>query len=189
MASLVTADGSVIGDTLQRDVRKWKARGSEHEAPEERQIDATRHLQKRVEIGDRGEAAKSTSKTSATTSMVRLRGRCLRGERLIGYARHGQWKTITFVAGLAASRDGRPLRVRRGHQWTDVSRLRKAMSRSHTQAQRYRDHGQSSGTQDRRCRGGDRSGGRDAALSSAVLARPQSDRAGFQQSEGPCVQS
>src|SRR5262252_10822478 len=57
--------------------------------------------------------------TCTTTSMVRLRGRCLRGERLIGYARHGQWKTITFVAGLAASRDGRPLRVRRGHQWTD----------------------------------------------------------------------
>jgi transposase len=38
--------------------------------------------------------------TCTTTSMVRLRGRCLRGERLIGYARHGQWKTITFVAGL-----------------------------------------------------------------------------------------
>jgi hypothetical protein len=32
--------------------------------------------------------------------MVRLRGRCLRGERLIGYAPHGHWKTITFVAGL-----------------------------------------------------------------------------------------
>jgi hypothetical protein len=57
--------------------------------------------------------------TCATTSMVRLRGRCLRGERLIGYARHGQWKTITFVAGLRHP-DGRPLRVRRGHQWTDV---------------------------------------------------------------------
>src|SRR5262249_21904572 len=38
--------------------------------------------------------------TCTTTSMVRLRGRCLRGERLIGYARHGQWRTITFVAGL-----------------------------------------------------------------------------------------
>ena len=32
--------------------------------------------------------------------MVRLRGRCPRGERLIGYAPHGHWKTITFVAGL-----------------------------------------------------------------------------------------
>jgi hypothetical protein len=38
--------------------------------------------------------------TCTTTSRVRLRGRCLRGERLIGHARHGQWKTITFVAGL-----------------------------------------------------------------------------------------
>jgi transposase len=38
--------------------------------------------------------------TCTTTSMVRLRGRCPRGERLIGYAPHGHWKTITFVAGL-----------------------------------------------------------------------------------------
>ena len=38
--------------------------------------------------------------TCTTTSMVRLRGRCLRGERLVGYAPHGHWKTITFVAGL-----------------------------------------------------------------------------------------
>ena len=42
--------------------------------------------------------------TCTTTSMVRLRGRCLRGERLIGYARHGQWRTITFVAGLRFAR-------------------------------------------------------------------------------------
>jgi len=38
--------------------------------------------------------------TAATTKMVRLRGRCLRGTRLIGHAPHGHWKTITFVAGL-----------------------------------------------------------------------------------------
>src|SRR5256886_7015703 len=38
--------------------------------------------------------------TCTTTSMVRLRGRCLHGERLVGYAPHGHWKTITFVAGL-----------------------------------------------------------------------------------------
>jgi len=38
--------------------------------------------------------------TCTTTSMVRLRGRCPRSERLIGYAPHGHWKTITFVAGL-----------------------------------------------------------------------------------------
>jgi transposase len=38
--------------------------------------------------------------TAATTKMVRLRGRCPRGKRLIGHAPHGHWKTITFVAGL-----------------------------------------------------------------------------------------
>jgi transposase len=38
--------------------------------------------------------------TAATTKMVRLRGRCARGTRLIGHAPHGHWKTITFVAGL-----------------------------------------------------------------------------------------
>src|SRR5215472_155967 len=38
--------------------------------------------------------------TSTTTAMVRLRGRSPRGKRLIGYAPHGHWKTITFVAGL-----------------------------------------------------------------------------------------
>jgi transposase len=38
--------------------------------------------------------------TWTNTSMVRLRGRCPRGERLIGYAPQGHWKTITFVAGL-----------------------------------------------------------------------------------------
>ena len=32
--------------------------------------------------------------------MVRLRGRCPRGVRLIDYVPHGHWKTITFVAGL-----------------------------------------------------------------------------------------
>jgi transposase len=37
---------------------------------------------------------------STSTTMTRLRGRCRRGERLIGYVPQGHWKTITFVAGL-----------------------------------------------------------------------------------------
>ncbi len=32
--------------------------------------------------------------------MTPLRGRCRRGERLIGRAPHNSWKTTTFVAGL-----------------------------------------------------------------------------------------
>ena len=38
--------------------------------------------------------------TCTSTAMVRLRGRAARGERLVAYAPHGAWKTITFVGGL-----------------------------------------------------------------------------------------
>ena len=37
---------------------------------------------------------------STKTDMARLRGRCPRGERLIGRVPQGRWKSITFVAGL-----------------------------------------------------------------------------------------
>jgi hypothetical protein len=36
--------------------------------------------------------------TSANTKMVRLYGRCARGERVVGHVPQGHWKTITFVA-------------------------------------------------------------------------------------------
>ena len=38
-------------------------------------------------------------RTSTNTAMVRLRGRCPRGIRLIDHVRHGHWD-ITFIAGL-----------------------------------------------------------------------------------------
>ena len=38
--------------------------------------------------------------TAANTKMVRLHGRCARGERLVGHVPQGHWKTITFVAAL-----------------------------------------------------------------------------------------
>ena len=38
--------------------------------------------------------------TAANTKMVRLSGRCRRGERLIGRVPQGHWKTLTFVAAL-----------------------------------------------------------------------------------------
>lgn len=41
--------------------------------------------------------------TAANTKMVRLSGRCARGERLIGRVPQGHWKTITFVAALRRS--------------------------------------------------------------------------------------
>ena len=38
--------------------------------------------------------------TSANSKMVRLHGRCARGERLVDHVPQGHWKTITFVAAL-----------------------------------------------------------------------------------------
>ena len=38
--------------------------------------------------------------TGTSTNMARLRGRCRRGERLVGRVPHGHWKITTFVAGL-----------------------------------------------------------------------------------------
>ena len=47
--------------------------------------------------------------TATSTNMVRLRGRCPRGRRLIDHVSHGHWKTITFVRWPAQARDGRTL--------------------------------------------------------------------------------
>jgi transposase len=38
--------------------------------------------------------------TGTTTKMTRLRGRCLKGQRLRSKAPFGHWKTQTFIAGL-----------------------------------------------------------------------------------------
>ena len=38
--------------------------------------------------------------TSAKTNMTPLRGRSLRGERLVAQAPFGKWRTQTFIAGL-----------------------------------------------------------------------------------------
>ena len=46
--------------------------------------------------------------TSANTKMVRLSGRCPRGERLMGHVPHGHWKTITFVAALRRTAGAAP---------------------------------------------------------------------------------
>jgi len=47
--------------------------------------------------------------TSANTKIVRLYGRCARGERLVSHVPQGHWKTITFVAALRQ----RGMRLRR----------------------------------------------------------------------------
>src|SRR2546430_14552917 len=39
--------------------------------------------------------------TGTSTNMARLRGRCRRGERLVGRVPHGHWKIPTFSSRLA----------------------------------------------------------------------------------------
>ena len=46
--------------------------------------------------------------TRAKTDMAPLRGRAPRGERLTGYAPHGHWRTMTFIAALRVGRVDAP---------------------------------------------------------------------------------
>jgi hypothetical protein len=67
---------------------------------------------------------------------VRLRGQAPRGERrLIDYAPHGHWKTITFVGGLRQTRHDRTFLLG-SHERSDVSRLCEAMPCPDPQARR-----------------------------------------------------
>ena len=51
--------------------------------------------------------------TSITTNMVRVRGRCPRGERLVSHVPQGERKTITFIAGLRHNRMTAPMVIER----------------------------------------------------------------------------
>jgi transposase len=47
--------------------------------------------------------------TAVTTNMVRLRGRCSHGKRLISHVPQGEWRTITFVAALRHNKMTAPM--------------------------------------------------------------------------------
>ena len=51
--------------------------------------------------------------TSITTNMVRVRGRCPRGERLVSHVPQGERRTITFIAGLRHNRMTAPMVIER----------------------------------------------------------------------------
>ena len=51
------------------------------------------------------------NETSVKTNLTRLRGRCLRGERLEMNAPFGAWATQTFIAGLTHDSLIEPSRV------------------------------------------------------------------------------
>src|SRR6516162_6091860 len=47
--------------------------------------------------------------TAITTNMVRIRGRCPRGERLVSHVPQGDWTTITFIAALRHNKMTAPM--------------------------------------------------------------------------------
>jgi hypothetical protein len=89
--------------------------------------------------------------TSANTKMVRLYGRCARGERLVDIVPQGHWKTITFVAALRQNGMTAPCTIdgaMTGRRF--LSHVERCLART-LQAERHRDGRQSSGAQGRRC--------------------------------------
>jgi len=126
--------------------------------------------------------------TWTSTSMVRLRGRCPRGERLIGYAPHGHWKTLTFVAGLRHRAMIAPFVLEgamNGPMFLAYVKqgLVPTLKRGDIVIMDNLPVHKVAGVEQ-----ADRSSGRDAALSSAVFAGSQPDRAGLQQSKGASAQ-
>ncbi len=59
----------------------------------------------------------------ANTKMVRLRGRCLRGARLLAKVPWGHWKTTTFTAGLWRSGLAAPFVLDGANGWRGFSGL------------------------------------------------------------------
>ena len=47
--------------------------------------------------------------TAVSTNLVRLRGRAPKGIRVVGHVPLGQWKTVTFVAGLRHNKITAPM--------------------------------------------------------------------------------
>jgi hypothetical protein len=120
--------------------------------------------------------------------VVWLRGRAPRGERLVGYAPHGHWKTITFVGGLRQRGMTAPFVLEgaiNGPMFLAhvkqclVPTLKRGeiVLMDHLPVHKVAGVG-----------GGDRSSGRDVDLSSEVFAGPQPDRAGLQQTQGASAQ-
>ena len=114
--------------------------------------------------------------TSANTKMVRLYGRCARGERLVGHVPQGHWKTITLVAALR--RHGM-----RASQTIDGAMTGKKflayVEQCLAPTLKRKDIvmiDNLPGPQGCRRPRGDRSARRNASLSAQIFARPEPDR-------------
>jgi hypothetical protein len=76
----------------------------------------------------------------SNTKMVRLYGRCARGERLVGHVPQGHWKTITLVAALRRHGMRASQTIDGAMTGKEIPGLCRTVSRPDAQTQGYR-HG------------------------------------------------
>ena len=114
--------------------------------------------------------------------MVPLRGWGPKGGRLKGFAPHGHWRTLTFFGALRADALAAPY-VFAGPINGACLRAYRAAARPDAAGGRHRHPGQSRQPQGRRRPPPDQGRRRQALVPAALLARPQSDRAGFRQDQ------
>src|SRR6478735_8159173 len=91
------AQGSGVSSSATRSPSKKSLRAAEQERADVEQ--ARRRWMREQGMFDPAHLV-FIDETAANTKMVRLSGRCPRGERLIGRVPQGHWKTITFVGAL-----------------------------------------------------------------------------------------
>ena len=116
----VTACLHIGRNTLQRNVRQGEARLPEHEAAEEGQVDTARHLQQRIEVGDRREAAQPTGQASA--SAPAQHGEGIEDGAVADQVEHGvDLPGLRDSFGKVRSLDLRPDRAERRQRWEPVT--------------------------------------------------------------------
>lgn len=122
---------------------------------------------------------------SCAVKLLQRCGRAKRGARLVAAVPHGHWKT-THLRGRAAPKQAElALRCRPADECGDLPNPRRALPRTQLAPRRHRDHGRPLLSQGQGRRRGDRSSWGEARLSAALLTRPQPDRAGLRQAQGP----
>ena len=127
--------------------------------------------------------------TGTTTKMTRLRGRCLRGQRLKSKAPFGHWKTQTFIAGLrchgltAPFVVDRPMNRRIFETYVETVLAPTLSPGDVVILDNLSVHKSQAAEEAIRARGHPRQG-RMAALSAALFARPEPNRNGLCQAQG-----
>ena len=89
-----------VGSSASAIASKKTLRASEHDRPDIKQAREEWTLTRQPIMRLEPHRLVFLDETGTTTKMARLRGRSLRGQRLLSKVPFGHWKTQTFIAGL-----------------------------------------------------------------------------------------